>query len=68
MKRITRFSLEICIGDTILVGRSRTPTEVTKIEYHPQSGQLNLGTTLGPRRAFTFSLPDTTPEGADKYR
>lgn len=63
-------SLEL--GQEILVGKSKKPAKITKIEFFEKSGELVLGTTEGTRQAFTFSLPkikvseDLCP--ADKYR
>jgi|TARA_X000000950_G_scaffold259218_1_gene327417 hypothetical protein len=71
--KISTFDLSLAIGQTILVGQKKEPAEITKIEFFEKSGELVIGTTRGPRKAFTFSLPAGTREEevmcpADKYR
>lgn len=73
MSTLKRLSLDLEIGQTILVGPNRKPAEITKIEYHPRTGEVNINTTQGPRRALTFALSEQhdTPQftnPADRYR
>ena len=65
-------SLEL--GQEILVGKSKKPAKITKIEFFEKSGEIVIGTTEGSRHALTFSLSprEFISEGetcvADKYR
>lgn len=71
MSTLKRICLELELGQTILVGPNRTPAEITKIEYHPKTGEICLNTTRGPRRALTFGLVEPQQEfesAADRYR
>jgi hypothetical protein len=65
-------SLNLELGQKILVGPNDTPAEITKIEFHEKSGEVSLNTTRGPRKAFTFKLCDQGQDDydnpADKYR
>jgi hypothetical protein len=70
MSTLRKLTLDLELGQTILVGPNRVPAQITKIEYHPNSGTVNINTTRGPRSALTFALP---PEAdlenpADRYR
>jgi hypothetical protein len=56
MSTLNRISLDLELGQTILVGPRSEPAEITKIEYHPRSGEISLNTTRGPRSALTFRL------------
>jgi len=56
MSSLSRITIDLELGQTILVGKNRTPATITKIEYHERSGEISLNTTQGPRKAFTFSL------------
>lgn len=58
MSKLDTVTIELNVGDEILVGKSRTPATITKIEYHERSGDIELRTTKGKRRALTFSLPN----------
>jgi len=67
--------LSLEIGQEILVGQSKKPAKITKIEYHEKSGEVVLGTTRGTRKALTFSLTQNKEPLdqdieclADKYR
>ena len=42
------------IGQEIMIERKKAT--ITKIEFHPLSGEVSLNTTLGPRKALTFNL------------
>jgi len=69
---LRNISLNLELGQTILVGPNNEPAEITKIEFHEKSGEVCLNTTRGPRKALTFKLCEQ--EGsehdnpADKYR
>ena len=69
---LRNISLNLELGQTILVGKNREPAEITKIEYHSKSGEIALHTTKGPRKALTFSLCETAgaacENAADRYR
>ena len=59
------------IGQEIMIERKKAT--ITKIEFHPLSGEVSLNTTLGPRKALTFNLcekglEDENNNPADKYR
>jgi len=69
MSTLRKISLDLELGQTILVGKNREPAEITKIEYHQNSGEISLNTTKGPRKALTFALVEEEHENtADKYR
>jgi hypothetical protein len=71
MSTLRNISLNLELGQTILVGRNREPAEITKIEYHSTSGEISLHTTKGPRKALTFALcevADSVANPADRYR
>lgn len=70
MSTLRRLTLDLELGQTILVGPNSTPAQITKIEYHRNSGEISINTTRGPRSVLTFRLP---PEAevdnpADRYR
>jgi hypothetical protein len=55
------------------VGPNNDRAKITKIEFHERSGEININTTKGPRKALTFRLCDADNEQpfenpADKYR
>jgi hypothetical protein len=56
MSTLTKITIDLEVGDTILVGKSRKPAEITKIEYFERTGIIRLGTTAGNRNALTFSI------------
>ena len=58
MSTYNKLTIELEVGQRILVGKSRKPAEITKIEYHARSGDIELRTTQGSRRALTFSICD----------
>ena len=53
---IKNISLNLELGQTILVGQNNEPATITKIEFHEKSGEVNINTTKGPRKALTFRL------------
>lgn len=69
---VKSLSLELKVGQLIRVGKGNHTAEITKIEYHEKSGDIEINTTRGPRKALTFSLLDTPEDDfdcvADKYR
>ena len=72
MSTLREISLNLELGQTILVGRNNEPATITKIEFHEKSGEININTTKGPRSVLTFRLAqvfeDQTLCAADKYR
>lgn len=71
MSTLRNISLNLELGQTILVGPKKEPAEITKIEYHERSGEITLNTTKGPRKALTFALVDSGEDcesAADRYR
>lgn len=72
MSTLNRITLDLELGQTILVGPNDKPATITKIEYFPKTGEISLNTTRGPRKALTFRLPVesvSVPETpADRYR
>ena len=65
--------VSLAIGQEILVGKSKKPAKITKIEFFEKSGEIVIGTTRGSRNALTFSLSPTIINdnemcAADKYR
>jgi len=69
---LRNLSLNLELGQTILVGPNNKPAQITKIEFHEKSGEVNINTTQGPRKVLTFKLCEQThdqyEEPADKYR
>jgi len=70
MSTLRNISLNLELGQTILVGQNREPATITKIEFHERSGEISLNTTRGPRKALTFGLCNGAEydNPADKYR
>ncbi len=71
MSTLRNLSLNLELGQTILVGPRREPAQITKIEFHERTGEININTTRGPRKALSFALccdVDTAANAADKYR
>ena len=56
MSTLSNVTIELSLGDRILVGKNRKPATITKIEYHERSGEIVLKTTAGTRKALTFAL------------
>ena len=68
---LRNFCLNRELGQTILVGPKNEPAEITKIEFHEKSGEVNINTTKGPRKVLTFKLApdeDDFENPADRYR
>jgi hypothetical protein len=70
MSTLNRITVDLELGQTILVGPNNQPAEITKIEYFSKTGEIALNTTRGPRKALTFKLPAVHSEvnPADRYR
>ncbi len=72
MSTLNRITLDLELGQTILVGPNAKPATITKIEYFPKTGEISLNTTRGPRKALTFRLPAESVSApidpADRYR
>lgn len=71
MSTLRNISLNLELGQTILVGPRREAATITKIEYFDRTGEIVLNTTRGTRKALTFALIDVEDSGqnpADRYR
>jgi len=70
---LRNISLNLELGQTILVGQKNEPATITKIEFHEKTGEVKINTTKGPRKVLTFRLSDNTfkepgQNPADRYR
>lgn len=72
MSTLRKLTLDLELGQTILVGQGNKPATITKIEYHEKTGEVSINTTRGPRKALTFRLThwdaDDSGDPADRYR
>jgi len=73
MTLLKNISLNLEVGQEILVGNNNDRAKITKIEFHEKSGEVELRTTRGPRKALTFKLceqsnREVNGNPADKYR
>jgi len=72
MSTLRQIQLNLELGQEILVGKNDERATITKIEFHEKSGEININTTRGPRKALTFKLCEQAEPGyenaADKYR
>tara|TARA_B100002019_G_scaffold213144_1_gene185849 strand:+ start:1667 stop:1885 length:219 start_codon:yes stop_codon:yes gene_type:complete len=72
MANMKNISLNLSVGQEILVGPNNDKAKITKIEYHERSGDIELKTTKGKRNALTFRLCEdrsgNNNNPADKYR
>ena len=71
--KVNNLSLNLTVGQEILVGNNNDRAKITKIEFHEKSGEVELKTTKGPRKALTFKLCEQSSHNekgnpADKYR
>jgi len=71
--KVNALSLNLAVGQEILVGNKNDRAKITKIEFHEKSGEVELKTTKGPRKTFTFKLSEQSNSNekgnpADKYR
>lgn len=64
---LRNISLNLELGQTILVGKNNEPAEITKIEYHEKSGEININTTKGPRKVLTFKLCEDLVANSGAY-
>jgi len=53
---IKNLNVSLEVGQEILVGKNNSKAKITKIEFHPKSGEVSINTTRGPRKALTFRL------------
>lgn len=53
---LKNISLNLEVGQEILVGPNDERAKITKIEFHQKSGEVCINTTRGPRKALTFKL------------
>lgn len=68
---LRNLAINLEIGQDIMVGPNDKLATITKIEFHPKSGDICINTTEGPRKALTFKLvpqSEETINPADKYR
>jgi len=56
LQMIKNISLYLEVGQQILVGKNNDKAKITKIEFHPKTGEVSINTTKGPRKALTFRL------------
>jgi len=56
MSTLKNISLNLQLGQEILVGPNNDRATITKIEFHEKSGEVSINTTRGPRKALTFKL------------
>lgn len=74
MSTLRNIQVNLELGQEILVGQNNERAKITKIEFHEKSGEININTTRGPRKALTFKLCEPGFEDndnanpADKYR
>lgn len=71
MSTLRKLTLDLELGQTILVGQSNMPATITKIEYFEKTGEVSINTTRGPRKALTFRLVNDDSgydDPADRYR
>lgn len=71
MSTLSSISLNLELGQTILVGKNHEPAQITKIEYFDKTGEISINTTKGPRKALTFRLCEeysNQSNVADRYR
>ena len=74
MTTLKHITVDLALGQTILVGPNDQAAKITKIEYHENSGEISLNTTRGPRKALTFKIAAISESAeqfgnpADKFR
>lgn len=69
MSTLRNLSVNLELGQTILVGQNREPAQITKIEFHERTGEISINTTRGPRKVLSFALCGEAMENpADRYR
>lgn len=45
MSTLRNLNVNLELGQTILVGANREPAQITKIEFHEKSGEIDINTT-----------------------
>jgi len=69
---LKHININLELGQEILVGPNNDRAKITKIEFHEKSGEVNINTTRGPKKALTFRLCEdqnsSIQNPADKYR
>jgi hypothetical protein len=71
MSTLNSLTIDLELGQEILVGKSNKPARITKIEYYERTGEISINTTQGPRKALTFRLlpnEEIAEDAANKYR
>jgi len=74
VKPLKSIAVNLEVGQEIMVGPNNKRARITKIEFHEKSGEININTTQGPRRALTFKLCEErqgrgkSNNPADKFR
>lgn len=64
---VKNIDISLRVGQTIMI--KGKPAVINKIEYHQRTGEIELKTTQGNRRALTFQLlPDADVDPAERYR
>lgn len=66
---VKNIDINLRVGQTIII--KGKPATINKIEYHERTGEIELKTSAGPRRALTFQLcEDNTgsQDPAERYR
>jgi hypothetical protein len=69
---LRNININLELGQEILVGQNNERATITKIEFHERTGEININTTKGPRKALSFKLCSQDVEDysnpADRYR
>ena len=68
---LKNISLNLELGQEILVGPNNDRAKITKIEFHEKTGEVSINTTRGPRKVLTFKLCEQEEDyenPADRYR
>jgi hypothetical protein len=66
---VKNIDINLSVGQTILV--KGKPATINKIEYHERTGEIELKTSAGPRKALTFQLlsqRELEGDPAERYR
>jgi hypothetical protein len=69
--KLKNISLNLEVGQEIIVGPNNERATITKIEFHESSGEICINTTKGPRKVLTFRLcqqDQSYANPADRYR
>ena len=56
MSTLRNININLELGQDILVGQNDERATITKIEFHEKTGEININTTKGPRKALSFKL------------